>query len=61
MRGVTEPGARLFVDGRSSVAAADGSFEVAVELQRGVNVVVVEAVDVAGNVSYRSELVNAKY
>ena len=40
---------------------ASGEFEVALALRRGINVVVVEAVDAAGNVAYASELVNAKF
>jgi len=32
-----------------------------VTLQRGVNMVVVEAIDAAGNVAYRSETIDARY
>jgi len=61
LRGRTEPGAAIFI-GRRKVAVLDsGEFEHRVDLEPGINVLTVEAVDAAGNVSYRSQMVNAKY
>jgi hypothetical protein len=61
LHGATEPGAEVFVADRSIAADRTGVFEYALNLQRGVNLVVVEAVDAAGNVAYRSGLIHAKY
>jgi hypothetical protein len=38
-----------------------GEFRLTVELERGTNIIVVEAVDSTGNVTYRSETVNVKF
>jgi hypothetical protein len=61
LRGVTEPGASVFVGTESVATDAEGRFEETVPLQRGMNVVVVQALDAAGNVAYRSGLVTARY
>jgi hypothetical protein len=61
LRGATEPGARVFVVNRPTDVTRTGEFERVVRLERGVNVVVVEAVDAAGNTAYQSQLVHAKY
>ena len=61
LQGAAEPGAQIFAGGQSTTASAQGDFEIALPLARGMNVVVVEAFDFAGNSSYRSTLVNAKY
>jgi hypothetical protein len=39
----------------------NGRFEASVELQRGINLLVVEAVDAAGNVAYASQMVTGKF
>lgn len=59
--GFTEPGARVFLDGRSVVAAANGAFSMPLNLKRGLNVVVVESVDAAGNVAYKSKTIHGKF
>lgn len=61
LRGESEPGVTVFVAGRSVSADAKGRFEVPVDLQRGVNVLVVEAMDAAGNFAYASRMVTAKF
>ena len=61
LKGTTEPGARVFIDSNRVDVSESGNFEYAVKLQRGVNVVIVEAVDLAGNTAYESRLVKAKY
>jgi hypothetical protein len=59
VRGTTEPGVKVFVGEESVVVEQSGRFEGRVSLRPGPNVVVVEALDVAGNVAYRSALVLA--
>jgi len=61
LRGRTEPGAAVFIGRRKMVVPDSGEFEHRVDLEPGINVLTVEAVDAAGNVSYRSQMVNAKY
>lgn len=56
--GQTEPGSRLFINNKLVKVNSDGSFEYQLELEKGSNTVVVEAVDTAGNSSYQSKLVN---
>jgi hypothetical protein len=54
LKGVTEPGASVFVSGNPVPLTETGEFECDVRLARGINVIVVESVDSAGNVAYRS-------
>jgi len=61
LRGTTEPGARVFV-GTQDVAVSElGEFELELALEPGLNVVVVEAYDAAGNAAYQSRMVRAEY
>ncbi len=59
--GKTEPGARVFISGQAVDPEADGRFVHTLRLRQGINLVVVEAVDPAGNVSYRSRMINGRY
>jgi mannose-6-phosphate isomerase-like protein (cupin superfamily) len=59
--GHTEPGARVFINGQEVLITPEGEFRHAVALERGINIIVVEAVDAAGNVSYRSSRVQGKF
>jgi hypothetical protein len=59
--GHTEPGARVFINGTEVLTTPEGEFRHAVALERGINIIVVEAVDAAGNVSYRSSTVHGKF
>lgn len=59
--GFTEPGARVFVEGKTVVANAEGAFSMQLNIKRGLNVVVVESVDAAGNVAYRSKTIHGKF
>jgi hypothetical protein len=61
LEGTTEPGARIFVKGIPIGTSSSGSFRYAMNLQHGINVIVVEAVDEAGNVTYSSKMVNGKF
>ena len=59
--GHTEPGARVFINGKEVPTTPQGEFRHAVALERGINIIVVEAVDAVGNVSYRSARVHGKF
>ncbi len=59
--GQTEPGARVFVEGLPVTISNEGAFETALSLKDGINTIVVEAVDEAGNVSYRSKFIDMKF
>ena len=58
LAGSTEPGATVFVNNQKVVVTGpEGEFSHSLELHRGINVIVVEAVDAAGNITYRSHKV----
>ncbi len=59
--GSTDVDAEVFVAKRQVDIDSDGSFSVEVELQRGLNRIVVEAFDTVGNVAYRTEQVTARF
>ena len=61
VQGKTEPGAHVFVDGYPVKTSGNGQFSHKLKLQRGINVIVVEAVDLADNVEYRSQLIHGKF
>ncbi len=60
VRGRSETGARVFVNGKPVAVEADGSFSQKAALKEGVNVIVVEAVDPAGNTAYETRIINRK-
>jgi len=60
VHGTAEPGSRVLIGSRAVTLAPDGSFEHELELAPGPNLIVIEAVDPAGNVTYRSQYVYAK-
>ncbi len=60
VRGRSETGARVFVNGKPVTVEADGSFSQKAPLKEGVNVIVVEAVDPAGNTAYETRIINRK-
>jgi hypothetical protein len=61
LKGVTEPGSRVFVQGERVTIDSAGAFEHGVSLKRGTNVIVVEAVDAAGNVAYHADYVTGRF
>jgi len=61
LKGKTEPGAAVFIDGKRIAVSASGEFRHRLELQRGINLVLVEAVDKADNLSYRSNTIQGKF
>ncbi|MDH3646665.1 MAG: FecR domain-containing protein [Gammaproteobacteria bacterium] len=58
VRGHTDPAALVYIQGEAIVTAA-GSFEQQVPIDPGTNLIVVEAVDDAGNVAYDSQIINS--
>ncbi|MBP2688881.1 MAG: hypothetical protein H6Q83_1068 [Deltaproteobacteria bacterium] len=61
VRGVTAPGASLLVAGKAVVPGEKGEFDCFVPLERGINRIVVESSDTAGNTAYGSLRVVGKY
>jgi len=61
LNGTSERNARVLVDGHDVMLNNDGRFSHDLELQQGVNVVVVEAADAAGNVTYQSGMVYGQF
>ena len=61
VRGTTAPGTRLLIGSQAVAVDAAGGFEHEITLQPGPNLVVVEALDEAGNVTYHSQYVYAKF
>ena len=58
---VTESDASLYIADQRVPISESGEFEYGVTLAPGLNVVVIESYDAAGNVAYQSGLVNAKF
>ena len=58
LTGEAEPGAQVYIGGRPVPTDKTGQFEYRLQLEHGINVIVVEAVDRVGNITYRSQLVN---
>ena len=61
IRGTAEPGSELYIENQSIPLDASGGFVYALKLKRGLNMIVVEAVDAAGNSAYRSQYVTARF
>ncbi|HEY5648650.1 MAG TPA: hypothetical protein VIU33_04070 [Nitrospiria bacterium] len=61
LSGKTDPGVEIRVGGKQVKTDSKGDFAFPLKLRNGINVVVVEAVDPAGNVSYQSKLINGKF
>lgn len=61
LEGRTEPGVRVLVGGEGVPTNEAGEFEYEMKFRPGINLVVVQAVDAAGNVSFRSQMVNLKF
>ncbi|MDH5727709.1 MAG: hypothetical protein OEZ58_01870 [Gammaproteobacteria bacterium] len=59
--GETEIGATVFINQERVKVDHNGKFGKKIKLKRGVNIIVVEALDAAGNVAYQSELFTGKF
>jgi hypothetical protein len=60
LKGETERGARVKVNGARVAVAGDGTFTASLTLKEGVNLITVEAVDPAGNTEYGKRLITYK-
>lgn len=58
--GRSEKGSRVFINGDPVSSLPDGGFSVPTRLKEGVNIIVVEAVDQAGNSSYQTRTIHRK-
>ena len=61
LRGKTEPGARIYVEGKPVAVDSEGTFQYRLHIKPGASLIVIEAVDSAGNVAYATNVVNGKY
>jgi hypothetical protein len=61
LHGKTEPGAKIYVEGTPVTVDGEGAFQHHLYVKPGASLIVIEAVDSAGNVSYATNLVNGKY
>ena len=61
IRGTAEPGSELFIKNQTVPLTASGEFEYTMKLNPGLNMIVVEAVDAAGNSAYHSQYVTARF
>lgn len=61
IRGRTEPNAKVYVEGRRVPVNKDGAFQYQLSVKPGASLIVIEAVDPAGNVVYETKLVNGKF
>lgn len=60
LRGKSEPGVRVYVNGAPATLDGDGAFSHRLSLGQGITAVTVEAVDEAGNISYRSARITCR-
>ncbi len=61
LRGKTEPGTKIYVDGTRVKVNGRGVFTHKVSVKPGATLVVIEAIDPAGNIAYATNLVNGKF
>jgi len=54
IQGLTDPNARVSVNGRLAFATSDGTFSATYQLQEGENILIIEASDKAGNKAQQS-------
>lgn len=59
--GRSEPDSQVFISGLKIESSSTGEFSHILPISRGTNIIVVEAIDRAGNVSYKAEMVNGVY
>jgi hypothetical protein len=60
IKGKAERSSHIFIDNNRIPVNSTGEFLYELQLESGINVVIVEAIDTAGNVSFKSKLVNCK-
>ena len=58
--GTTEPGAKAFINSRATKVSAQGRFKRTLTLEPGTQVIAVESIDAAGNISFASHTIIRK-
>ena len=61
LRGKTEPGTKIYVDGTRVKVSAQGVFAHKLSVKPGATLIVVEAIDPAGNIAYATNVLNGKF
>ena len=61
LRGKTEPGTKVYVDGTRVKVSAQGVFAHKLSVKPGATLIVVEAIDPAGNIAYATNVLNGKF
>lgn len=61
IKGTTEPNARVFINGRLSLANSEGNFKTTYQLNEGENKLEIKSIDKAGNESVTELIVHFKY
>lgn len=59
--GESDPQAKVYVNGKKIVKDAKGRFKQKVQLKKGVNLILVESIDPAGNVSFQKRVISRKF
>ncbi len=59
--GKSESGSQIFISGQRVESADNGDFQYMLPISRGMNVIVIEAIDQAGNISFDSKIVTGVY
>lgn len=60
LKGTTEAGAEVFINNKQVSTGTGGEFALELDLRRGINVIAVESIDVAGNITYKTDKVISK-
>ena len=60
IKGTTEPENTIYIDNRPVTVDAKGNFVLELKLKYGINVIIVEASDLAGNNTYKTKLISRK-
>ena len=61
LRGKTEPGTKVYVEGTRVKVSAQGVFVHKLSVKPGATLVVIEAIDPAGNIAYATNVLNGKF
>ncbi len=61
VKGESDQQARVYVNGKKIVKDSTGRFKEKVQLKKGVNLILVESVDQAGNVSFQKRVISRKF
>jgi hypothetical protein len=61
LRGKTEPGTKVYIEGTPVKVDREGTFQHRLHVKPGASLIIVEAIDSAGNVAYATNVINGKY